>query len=299
MDARQLKYFLAVVDHGGFGRAAEHLHLAQPSLSQAMSGLERELGVPLFHRVGRGVVLSEAGAELVEPARQVLRDLDAARSIVQSVKGVLRGTVDLVTMPSPGIEPLTTIMARFGEVHPGVVLDVDAAFTPDEVVHAVRSGTREIGLLGYAAGLDTTGLVLVPIEEQPLILLSPPDAEGLPDGEVVHHTDLAGRRMVVSQRGSLMRRLVDEILAAGIDARIVAEVAHRTSILPLVLSGFGHAVMPSSWTPLARRAGAVVHQIEPTSALRVAAVVRKASLTPAARAFHRAVTEYAAEAAAS
>ena len=79
MDVRQLGYFLAVVEHLNFGRAAEQLHVAQPSLSQAMGALERELGVPLFHRVGRGIVLSDAGAQLVGPARQVLRDLDSAR----------------------------------------------------------------------------------------------------------------------------------------------------------------------------------------------------------------------------
>ena len=104
MDGRQLTYFLAVVEHLNFGRAAEQLHIAQPSLSQAMSTLERELGVPLFHRVGRGIVLSDAGAQLVEPARQVLRDLDAAKAVVQSARGLQRGRVEMVSMPSPGIE---------------------------------------------------------------------------------------------------------------------------------------------------------------------------------------------------
>jgi DNA-binding transcriptional LysR family regulator len=80
MDARQLEYFLAIVDHDGFGRAAQHLHIAQPSLSQSIANLERELGIPLFHRIGRGVVLSAAGRELIEPARQVLRDLSTARA---------------------------------------------------------------------------------------------------------------------------------------------------------------------------------------------------------------------------
>lgn len=61
MDARQLEYFLAIVEHGGFSKAAAALHVAQPSLSQAMANLESDLGVSLFHRLGRGVVLSEAG----------------------------------------------------------------------------------------------------------------------------------------------------------------------------------------------------------------------------------------------
>jgi Bacterial regulatory helix-turn-helix protein, lysR family len=74
VDVRQLTYFLAVVETMNFGRAAEQLHIAQPSLSQAIGTLERELGVPLFHRVGRGIVLSDAGAQLIEPARQVVRD---------------------------------------------------------------------------------------------------------------------------------------------------------------------------------------------------------------------------------
>ena len=82
MDIRQLKFFLAVVDHNGFSRAAAHLLVAQPSLSQAIASFERELGMPLFHRIGRGVVLSEAGSALVGPARVVLRDLDEAKAIM-------------------------------------------------------------------------------------------------------------------------------------------------------------------------------------------------------------------------
>ena len=83
VDTRKLKYFLAVVDHDGFNRAAEHLLIAQPSLSQTIAGLEKDLGVPLFHRIGRRAVLSEAGKELVGPARLVMRDLDAAQSAVR------------------------------------------------------------------------------------------------------------------------------------------------------------------------------------------------------------------------
>ena len=150
MDIRQLKYFLAVVDHNGFSRAAQHLMVAQPSLSQAIATFERELGMPLFHRIGRGVVLSEAGAALVGPARVVLRDLDEAKATMRALKGLRGGRIDLVTMPSPGMEPLTTILTTFSRAHPEVTVNAEAAFTPEEVLALVRTGSAEIGVLGSA-----------------------------------------------------------------------------------------------------------------------------------------------------
>ncbi|MGH3631406.1 MAG: LysR family transcriptional regulator, partial [Sciscionella sp.] len=74
MERRQLEYFLAVVDHGGFTAAATELHVAQPSLSHSIKTLERELGAELFHRLPRGVRLTSAGEALVAHARRVLRD---------------------------------------------------------------------------------------------------------------------------------------------------------------------------------------------------------------------------------
>jgi DNA-binding transcriptional LysR family regulator len=292
VDVRQLTYFLAIVETMNFGRAAEQLHMAQPSLSQAIGALERELGVPLFHRVGRGVVLSDAGAQLIEPARQVVRDLEAAKAAARSARGLQRGRVELVAMPSPGIEPLTTLVRAFTAAHPAMTVTADAAFTPEEVVQAVKTGRAELGLLGTASRPHTGGLRVLPIEEQPLVLVSPSadgDPRRLPS---VTRAELAGARLVVSKEGSLVRRLVDDVLASGVDARIVVEVEHRTSILPLVLAGVGHAVLPSSWTLLAERAGAHVRRIEPTVLLRIALVSRTTPLTPAAQAFLTCVEDY-------
>jgi DNA-binding transcriptional LysR family regulator len=304
MDARQLSYFLAVAEHLNVNRAAEQLHLAQPSLSQAISTLERELGVPLFHRVGRGIVLSDAGRQLVEPARQVIRDLETAKAAVRSVRGRERGRVELVAMPSPGMEPLATITRAFTSRHPGMTVLADAAFTPADVVHAVKSGRSEIGLLGAASAPHTGGLDVLHIEDQPLVLISPPPEPQAPEPQtpapasVVARAELAGMRLIVSKQGSLMRQLVDDVLASGIEAQIVVEVEHRTSILPMVLRGVGHAVMPSSWTHLARRAGATVRQIDPPSLLSISLVARRGPLTPAARAFVDCVKSYAEQPAA-
>lgn len=105
VDARQLEYFLAVVDHGGFTRAADALHVTQPALSQAVRALERDLGARLFQRAGRGVVLAAAGEALVGPARQVMRALLEARTAVQEVVGLVAGQLNLVVQPARWTSP--------------------------------------------------------------------------------------------------------------------------------------------------------------------------------------------------
>jgi len=291
MDARQLKFFLAVIDHGGFSRAAEQLFIAQPSLSQTIAGLERELGVPLFHRVGRGVVPSDAAQRLIGPARQVLRDLATAQSVMDAIKGVTSGQVEIISMPSPAVEPLTTIISEFARDYPDVTLSVAAAFEPEDVLHAVRTGEVEIGLLGAPEPVKAADLRVLPIEDQELVLITSLDGTLAAAGSIAS-ADLAGHGLVVAPKGSLMRALVDDVLSSGIQAKVVAEVAHRTSILPMVLAGIADAVMPAGWSRLAARAGARVIKIHPPSYLRIALVARATALTPAASAFVQAAETY-------
>jgi DNA-binding transcriptional LysR family regulator len=294
VDARQLRFFLAVIDYEGFSKAAEQLYIAQPSLSQAIAGLERELGVALFHRVGRGVIPTDAGKELIGPARQVLRDLATAQSAMDAVKGVTSGRVEIITMPSPGVEPLSTIMQRFVRLHPDITLSIDGAFVPEEVLHAVRTGANEIGLLGAPTVTQAADLHVLPIENQPLVLVTAPGG-AFAGRDGITPADLAGHRLIASQRGSLMRKMVDDVMSSGVSAKIVAEVAHRTSILPLVMAGVADAVLPAGWTGTARLAGAEVFSIAPPSYLRVALVYRKTPLTPTAEAFLAAAKQYAAQ----
>ena len=243
MDARQLRFFLAVIDYEGFSWPPSSCTSLSPSLSQAIAGLERELGVALFHRVGRGVKPTDAGLNLIGPARQVLRDLATAQSAMDAVKGITTGRVEIITMPSPGVEPLSTITQQFVDHHPDITLSVDAAFVPEEVLHAVRTGACEIGLLGAPAVLRRRPTCMCCRSRTSPSCWSRP--------RVVHslagtasRRDLAGHRLVASQRGSLMRAMVDDVMSTGVGAKIVAEVAHRTSILPLVLAGVGDAVLP-------------------------------------------------------
>lgn len=296
MDIRQLRYFLAVSDQRSFTRAAEHLDISQPSLSRAIAGFERELGVTLFHRVERTVVLTPAGTQLLIPARQVVRGMDAARATIDALKGLGRGRLQITTMASPGVEPLTTLLRLFTAHHPDVEVVLGSAVDPEDALQSVRTGAGEIGLLGAITPLAAADLVVLPIEEQGLVLVTTAAGDLTGRGRITAR-DLTGRRLITAQRGSLIHRFVTDLQSSGVDISIPLDVQHRRStILPIVLAGVADAVLPSGWTGLARSAGAAVLTLEPTSQLHVALMHRQEPLTPAAAAFVATVRAYTAHA---
>src|SRR5215831_13770345 len=113
MELHQLRYALAVVDHGTFTAAAAACFVAQPSLSHAVRALERELGAELFHRVGRRPTLTAAGEAFVPAAREVLRDLETLRAAVAAVSGLVAGHLDLVALPTLAVDPVTPLVGAF------------------------------------------------------------------------------------------------------------------------------------------------------------------------------------------
>ena len=139
MERRQLRYFVSVVDNGGFGRAADALGVAQPTLSQAIATLERDTGVQLFHRLGRGVQLSSAGEALLGPARRILRDFSTAEDSVAQVRGLQAGSLDVAALPTL-VHPLADMIGVFRVRHPQVVVRSPELDAGASVEAAVTSG---------------------------------------------------------------------------------------------------------------------------------------------------------------
>src|SRR5262245_40926577 len=126
MELQQIDYVLSVVDRGSFTKAAAAAHVSQPSLSDGIRRLESELGIRLFHRLGRSVELTDAGRAFVGPARQLLRDRDAVLESVAGVRGLESGTVDVVALSTLAADPLGGLVGRFREAHPGVAVRIAA-----------------------------------------------------------------------------------------------------------------------------------------------------------------------------
>ncbi len=289
MDLRQAAYVVAVVDEGSFTAAAASIPVSQPALSQAVATLERELGTPLFHRIGRSVRLTPAGEAFVPPARRLLREAAAAREAVVDVAGLTSGRLDLVALPTLVVEPLVDLVGRFRRDHPGVLVRINEPEDADAVAELVACGAAELGL---ATDRPTDpALVADLLGEQELLAVLPP---GIPSGRAkrIRLADLAAFPLVTSPKGTSTRRLVDEAFAAS-DPPVVPKVGvvteHREAIVPLVMAGAGATVLPEPIARAAAALGAVVAPLNPAIRRPVLLIRRTGPLSPSAEAF-RALT---------
>jgi LysR family carnitine catabolism transcriptional activator len=276
MDRRHLEYFLAVADLGSFTRAASALLIAQPSLSQAIAALERDLGSKLFIRHGRGVRLTPAGEALVEPARRTLRSFLLARGAVRSVTDGGFGRLAITTNTLWAIDPLARMIGEFRRVHPGVHLTVADPARRSDVLDAVRSGEADFGLLD---GTPPGGILASRwLADHELVAVLPPYPSGPTDAVTVE--DLVPFGLISTPPGTALRTLVDDQLeAAGQPAEVAVETAHVASVVPLLLSGAGAALLPQGLAADAATKGARVLQLRPPSRTSVHLVWREGRLS--------------------
>ena len=124
MDTLALESFVAVADEGSFSRAAERLFVTQPAVSKRISGLEEDLGVALFDRLGRQLSLTEAGSTLLVSARRILSDIADSRDAIHSLGDQVAGRLRLATSHHIGIHRLPPVLKAFTQRYPNVALDL-------------------------------------------------------------------------------------------------------------------------------------------------------------------------------
>lgn len=283
MERKQLEYFLAVATHGSFTGAANSLHVAQPSLSYAVRTLEREVGTPLFRRVGRGVVLTPMGDALRVPAQQVLRGFSRLHTTAQSVSDLVSGRLDIIAVTTLAVDPLAEFAGAFRTRYPGVELSVTDPENAAAVVDVVRRGECEIGLTEY--GIATTGLDVHDLPTQEVFAVLPPSAAHTA-AQPLRVAEFAELDLVTTPQGTTTRRLVDDVLAhTGAPARIAVETTHRAAIVPLVLAGSGATLLPRRLADEATALGATVTRLDPPVTRHGVIVSHPKPLSPAADAF--------------
>ena len=289
MDLRRLEHFLAVADHQGFTAASRAVSVSQPALSLSVKELEAELGTVLFHRLGRRVAVTPAGAALIGPARQALRDVETGRAAVAAVAGLGAGSLAIASLPTLAADPLAGIVGRFRRDHPAVTVDLAAPEDSAGVVAMVRDGRCELGLTDSDRLPDD--LVAHGLGDQALVLVLPPGrvpASLRRSGRVRTRVDLAtvtDLPFVAAPPGTSTRRLLDEGLGGESGSRVAVVTAQRDAILPLVLAGAGAALVPEATASVAELHGATVVRPDPAVTRSIVLIHPVGELAPAARRF--------------
>src|SRR5206468_8146618 len=145
MEIHQLRYFVAVADEGSFSRAAAKVRVAQPSLSQHIRKLEAAVGQPLFDRLPRSVVLTEAGRCLIDYARQILASISDARRCVDELKGEVAGDLAVGAIPTIAPYVLPELVVTFQKHYPEVTLEIVEDVT-EGITRRVEAGELDVAI---------------------------------------------------------------------------------------------------------------------------------------------------------
>jgi DNA-binding transcriptional LysR family regulator len=243
MDLRQLRYFTVLAETRNFHRAAERLHMSQPPLTVAIRKLEEELGTKLFHRDARGVRLTEAGQAVLSPARATLAHAaqvtEAARLASEGMRGRL--TIWFVGSAISGLLP--RLISPFRASFPEVDLALEERNSV-EIVRAISARQIDIGIVRLPV-MESAPVAIDVIERDELIVALPArDHPNLQD--VVSLADLSGEPFITYTPQSVLHATIRlACQKAGFVPRIVQEVNQVSTILSLVLSGLGIALLPA------------------------------------------------------
>jgi DNA-binding transcriptional LysR family regulator len=283
---QQLRYFLAAAERGSFSAAAEALLMAQPSLSDQIRRLEAELGVALFSRAGRRLVLTEAGRMLRPHAERTLAAAEEAVESVKEVRTLSGGTASFGTFGSAHHYLLGGLVGDFRRRHPDVRVRV-VGQNSAEVADAVREGALEAGLI--ALPVDDRGLELRPsIREEVHYVSADRDRVAAPRTIA----DIAAAPLILYDArwrtvDPMRRQLAERAQRAGLRIEPQIEVEYLTAALDLAARGLGDTLCgPHVLVTRGFKARLRSIALDPPMYDTFAFVTRRnAHLSPATRAF--------------
>lgn len=262
MELLDMRYFVSIAETGSFTKAALQNNIAQSALSRRVRELESDLGVALFYRNGRGVVLTEDGETLLKRARAILADVERLRQELVQKRGVLSGTVTLGVPPSVGLILLAPLLAQVRADFPSIRIRVLEGFS-GHVADWLSSGKVDLAVL-----YKTRSSLLLDAEHllfEDMYLISAASAPRI-GGETVRFRDIEGLELALPGHPHGLRIMMDE---AASRAQVTMTVAMELDTLPticgLVAAGTVRTILPLTAVQDQLKSGAVVAQkiVEP------------------------------------
>jgi DNA-binding transcriptional LysR family regulator len=242
MDLANLNAFIAIAETGSFSGAGEHLHLTQPAISKRIAGLEQQLNVRLFDRLGREVSLTEAGRALLPRAYQILNVLDDTRRALTNLTGEVTGRLTLATSHHIGLHRLPPLLREFTRRFPEVALDIqflDSEVAYEEILH----GRAELAVITLAPDPHTL-VKAVPVWEDPLDFVAAPE-HPLANSGPVSLQDIVRYPAVFPGNNTFTHHIVSGLCEAqGLKPDIAMSTNYLETIKMMVSIGLAWSVLP-------------------------------------------------------
>lgn len=246
MNFRQLNQFLSIVETGSFRKAAERLHIAQPPLSTGIRRLEEDLGVQLFERHRRGVRLTEAGRAILVDAQRIAFHVEHLRAAVLAQKSGVGGTLRVGFVGSATYQLLPKALPEFRSRFPNVALELHESTTV-QILQSIEGGSLDLGLVRYPL-TESSALDVEPVERDVLVAALPA-GHRLARRRTLKLADLADEPFVMYSASGAPNLRAQVMLAcqtgAGFVPHVVQEAVQVQTLVSLVESGMGVAVVPS------------------------------------------------------
>ncbi|MFE0041421.1 LysR family transcriptional regulator [Streptomyces sp. NPDC059015] len=277
-DSRYIRTFHEVVRAGSYSAAARSLGYTQPAVSQQMKALERDVGTPLFTRVGRGIRLTEAGEALTRHAGTILDSLSAAQQQIDAIARLRSGRVRVCAFPSACATLIPETMAAVAAEHPGIRIELTESEPPDSL-RLVARGDCDIALAFSYPGHTTEvpdELAEVPLLEDPLTVLLP-TGHPLSRRRAVRLADLACERWIAGClrcRANFLHACAEE----GFAPDIACTTDDNLVMQSLVASGVGIAMVPQLVLSFLCHAKVTGRIVEPHTRRRVGAYALREQL---------------------
>jgi DNA-binding transcriptional LysR family regulator len=237
IDLDSLEIFRAVVQEGGIVRAAGKLNRVQSNVTTRIKQLEERLGLQLFRRQGRSLVLSPEGELLLSYTQRLFRLADEAESELRNGKPM--GVFRIGSLESTAGSRLAPILSRFHRLYPGVVVELVTGTTGALVQ---RVSNFEIEAAFISEPFTAPGLEALKVFEEELVLITAKDA-----AEVTRPGDLGGSTLIAFANGcSYRKRMEDWLGTAGVMPARTLEFASYQAMIACVAAGTGFSMVPKS-----------------------------------------------------
>lgn len=245
MELRRIRHFVVLAETLNFRRAAERLHIAQPALTVSIQKLESELDATLFVREPRGVTLTETGRAALAEARRILFHAGQFSELVQSASSGMAGTLRVGFVGTTTSHLLPRLVTRFRHEYPGVELVLREA-TSTRILQWLEDEALDVGLV--RTPLLTPGNTALALLERDRFVAALPRSHPLAGKPALTLADLAQERFVMYEQGEasgLRSAALSACQMAGFQPRVTQEATQVQTVLALVESGLGVALVPS------------------------------------------------------